>query len=317
MPAAMAGGSGGMGSGPRSLDCRSFWKAGAFEAPSAATRESHDVLETGDFDRARVHPKFLHTNATSHKWAFGAIAELLDNAVDEICNGATFVKVDKSINLKDSSPMLVFQDDGGGMDPEGVRQCMSLGFSTKKSKTTIGQYGNGFKTSTMRLGADAIVFTRAIRGSNVTLSVGLLSYTFLRRTMKDDIVVPVLDFQIQDDHIVPLVYGSQGDWDSSLKIILDWSPFSSMGELLQQFKDIESHGTKVVIYDLWMNDDGLLELDFDDDDEDILLRDQAKATAGTTKIQKEIIEQHISHRLRFSLRVGFISVHSIIFPICI
>jgi hypothetical protein len=25
------------------------------------------------------------------------------------------------------------------MDPEGVRQCMSLGFSTKKSKTTIGQ----------------------------------------------------------------------------------------------------------------------------------------------------------------------------------
>ncbi|EMS49451.1 hypothetical protein TRIUR3_04353 [Triticum urartu] len=311
------------------------------------------MLETGDFDRARVHPKFLHTNATSHKWAFGAIAELLDNAVDEICNGATFVKVDKSINLKDSSPMLVFQD------------------------------GNGFKTSTMRLGADAIVFTRAIRGSNVTLSVGLLSYTFLRRTMKDDIVVPVLDFQIQDDHIVPLVYGSQGDWDSSLKIILDWSPFSSMEELLQQvqrhdmilkkppsspskqihvrqgwFKDIESHGTKVVIYDLWMNDDGLLELDFDDDDEsllwsldvvsmeacalleglrlademvihllavecdsmeivqamldpseyrasgavDILLRDQAKATAGTTKIQKEIIEQHISHRLRFSLR---------------
>ena len=51
--------------------------------------------------------------------------------------------------------------------------------------------------------------------------------------------------------------------------------------------------------------------------QDILLRDQAKATAGTTKIQKEIIEQHISHRLRFSLRVGFISVHSILFPICI
>ncbi|CAN6293873.1 unnamed protein product, partial [Urochloa humidicola] len=94
---------------------------------------------TGDFDRARVHPKFLHTNATSHKWAFGAIAELLDNAVDERSNGATFIKVDKTINSKDNSPMLLFQDDGGGMDPEGVRRCMSLGFSTKKSKTTIGQ----------------------------------------------------------------------------------------------------------------------------------------------------------------------------------
>ncbi|XP_062201606.1 protein MICRORCHIDIA 1-like [Phragmites australis] len=301
MPAAMAGAG---GSGGRALDCRSFWKAGAYEAPAAPTRELHDALETGDFDRARVHPKFLHTNATSHKWAFGAIAELLDNAVDEICNGATFIKVDKSINLKDNSPMLIFQDDGGGMDPEGVRQCMSLGFSTKKSKTTIGQYGNGFKTSTMRLGADAIVFTRAIRGSNVTLSIGLLSYTFLRRTMKDDIVVPMLDFKIQDGNIVPLVYGSQGDWDSSLKIILDWSPFSSREELLQQFQDVDSHGTKVAIYNLWMNDDGLLELDFEDDDEDILLRDQggASASGGFRKLQKEMVEQHISHRLRFSLR---------------
>ncbi|KAM0915883.1 hypothetical protein ACQ4PT_010540 [Festuca glaucescens] len=295
----MTGGAGDIGSGPRSLDCRSFWKAGASEAPSAPAREFHgsssryafvlrniavnraadfccfdvaDALETGDFDRARVHPKFLHTNATSHKWAFGAIAELLDNAVDEISNGATYVKVDKSVNSKDNSPMLVFQD------------------------------GNGFKTSTMRLGADAVVFTRAIRGSNVTLSVGLLSYTFLRKTAKDDIVVPMLDFQDQDGNIVPLLYGSQGDWDSSLKIMLDWSPFSSKEELLQQFEDIDSHGTKVVIYNLWMNDDGLLELDFDDDDEDILLRDQAKASGGLTKIQKEVIQQHISHRLRFSLR---------------
>jgi hypothetical protein len=37
--------------------------------------------------------------------------------------------------------------------------------------------------------------------------------------------------------------------------------------LCTQFEDIDSHGTKVVIYNLWMNDDGLLELDFDDDDE--------------------------------------------------
>ncbi|KAK8445215.1 hypothetical protein SEVIR_9G287100v4 [Setaria viridis] len=300
MPVAMAGVS--SGGGGRVLDCRSFWKAGASEAPAAPTHDLQVALETGDFDRARVHPKFLHTNATSHKWAFGAIAELLDNAVDEISNGATFIKVDKIINLKDNSPMLLFQDDGGGMDPEGVRRCMSLGFSTKKSKTTIGQYGNGFKTSTMRLGADAIVFTRAIRGSNVTLSIGLLSYTFLRRTMKDDIVVPMLDFKIQDGEVVPLVYGSQGDWDSSLKIILDWSPFCSKEELLQQFQDVGSHGTKVAVYNLWMNDDGLLELDFEDDDEDILLRDQGSASGGITKGQKEIVQQHISHRLRFSLR---------------
>lgn len=28
-------------------------------------------MTLGDLEHARVHPKFLHSNATSHKWAFG------------------------------------------------------------------------------------------------------------------------------------------------------------------------------------------------------------------------------------------------------
>nr|XP_009396961.1 PREDICTED: protein MICRORCHIDIA 2 isoform X2 [Musa acuminata subsp. malaccensis] len=286
----------------RTLECRNFWRAGTYEVPSGPLhRARRAALESYDFDRARVHPKFLHSNATSHKWAFGAVAELLDNAVDEIHNGATFVKVDKINNLKDNSPVLLFQDDGGGMDPEGIRRCMSLGFSSKRLKTTIGQYGNGFKTSTMRLGADAIVFSRASRGSCVTLSIGLLSYTFLRRTLKDDIFVPMLDFQIINGQIIPLSSNSQDEWDSSLKTIIEWSPFSSKEELLLQFEDIGLHGTKVLIYNLWMNDDGLLELDFEDDEEDILLRDQAYS-GGFSRSNKEIVHCHISYTLKYSLR---------------
>lgn len=113
----------------RTLENRSFWKAGAFDIGPTNWNPSQDELE-----HARVHPKFLHSNATSHKWAFGAIAELLDNAVDEINNGATFVKVDRIYSKRDNSPALLFLDDGGGMDPEGMRKCMSLGYSTKKVK---------------------------------------------------------------------------------------------------------------------------------------------------------------------------------------
>jgi len=32
-----------------------------------------------------------------------------------------------------------------------------------------------------------------------------------------------------------------------------------------QFDDIGSHGTKVLIYNLWLNDEGIYELTFDDD----------------------------------------------------
>lgn len=37
--------------------------------------------------------------------------------------------------------------------------------------------------------------------------------------------------------------------------------------LKYQFDDIGSHGTKVIIYNLWFNDDGHAELDFDSDPE--------------------------------------------------
>lgn len=33
----------------------------------------------------------------------------------------------------------VQSDDGGGMDPEAMRHCLSFGFSDKKSKSAIGQ----------------------------------------------------------------------------------------------------------------------------------------------------------------------------------
>ncbi|KAJ4714283.1 Protein MICRORCHIDIA like [Melia azedarach] len=278
---------------------RSFWKAGAY----AANPSMKPALVQGSLEHARVHPKFLHSNATSHKWAFGAIAELLDNAVDEVQNGATFVKVDKVDIMKDNSPALLFQDDGGGMDPESLRKCMSLGYSMKKANKTIGQYGNGFKTSTMRLGADVIVFSRATGASNATQSVGLLSYTFLRKTGQDDVIVPMIDFDISGHWAEPIIYSSQDDWSFNLKTIIEWSPFGSKSELMQQFEDIGPHGTKVIIYNLWMNDEGIYELSFDDDDEDICLRDEDNQ-GSLKKLQRKTRElrSHISYCIRYSLR---------------
>ncbi|KAJ6413186.1 hypothetical protein OIU84_006063 [Salix udensis] len=282
----------------QSLDCRSFWKAGGYDVGPVASK----APAQGQLEHARVHPKFLHSNATSHKWAFGAIAELLDNAVDEVHNGATFVKVDKIDIMKDNSPALLFQDDGGGMDPDGIRKCMSLGYSSKKSKTTIGQYGNGFKTSTMRLGADVLVFSCATRSGKATQSIGLLSYTFLRKTGQDDVIVPMIDFDISDSRAEPILYGSQDDWSSNLETIVEWSPFASKEELMQQFEDIGRHGTKIIIYNLWLNDEGIYELSFDDDEEDIRLRDEANH--GQTKLHKKTAElrSHISYCIRYSLR---------------
>ncbi|KAM3703914.1 hypothetical protein ACJW30_04G136000 [Castanea mollissima] len=277
--------------------CRQFWKAGSYDDGLG----SKVSIQNGK-SYLHVHPMFLHSNATSHKWAFGAVAELLDNAVDEIQNGATFVIVDKITNPKDGNPALLIQDDGGGMNPEAMRRCMSFGFSDKKSKSAIGQYGNGFKTSTMRLGADVIVFSRHLNNRILTQSIGLLSYTFLSRTGHDRIVVPMVDYQFNTSTGTLEILHGKEHFMSNLSMLLQWSPYSSEADLLKEFDDIGAHGTKVIIYNLWFNDDGNMELDFLSDPEDIRSSGETKKI-GTLKAWKEINEQHIAHQYQYSLRV--------------
>uniref|UniRef100_A0A2K1YB16 Morc S5 domain-containing protein n=1 Tax=Populus trichocarpa TaxID=3694 RepID=A0A2K1YB16_POPTR len=278
--------------------CRQFWKAGNYDDGL----NSETTLQNGK-SYLHVHPMFLHSNATSHKWAFGAIAELIDNAVDEIQNGATFVIVDKTLNPRDQSPALLIQDNGGGMDPEAIRRCMSFGFSDKKSKAAIGQYGNGFKTSTMRLGADVIVFSCHLGDRVMTQSIGLLSYTFLTQTGHDRIVVPMVDYElntITGNMEIAHRYDKEY-FMSNLSMLLQWSPYSTEAELLKQFDDIGSHGTKVIIYNLWFSDDGNVELDFDTDPEDIRIGGDVKKVQANPA-WRTVNEQHIANRLHYSLR---------------
>ncbi|CAM0905016.1 unnamed protein product [Alopecurus aequalis] len=252
---------------------KQFWKAGDYDGKPVGDVEPPS--SASGLEHVRVHPKFLHSNATSHKWALGALAELLDNSLDEVRNGATFVNIDMLENCKEKTRMLLVEDNGGGMDPDKMRQCMSLGYSAKSQiANTIGQYGNGFKTSTMRLGADVLVFSRS-RGENgkrPTQSIGMLSYTFLRSTAKEDIVVPMIDYEKKELNWTRKPRSTYTDWNTSLQTIIAWSPYGTESELLEQFSSIKEHGTRVIIYNLWEDDQGDLELDFDADINDIQLR---------------------------------------------
>ncbi|XP_010492059.1 PREDICTED: protein MICRORCHIDIA 5-like [Camelina sativa] len=249
---------------------RQFWKAGEDD-------ESVPIPRYCSNDAAvRVHPQFLHANATSHKWALGALAELLDNSLDEVNNGATYVHVNTATNERDGkSNILIVEDNGGGMNPSTFRECLSLGYSRKRNMANrVGQYGNGFKTSTMRLGADAIVFSRCrgTNGNNPTQSIGMLSYTFLYETRKCEAIVPTVDYELVNNEWKEIVYNSRDDWSDNLETIMKWSPYLSEQDLLDQFDHLEEQGTRIVIYNLWEDDEGKLELDFDTDPHDIQLR---------------------------------------------
>ncbi|XP_051193745.1 protein MICRORCHIDIA 7 isoform X1 [Lolium perenne] len=295
---------------PRRCVTKQFWKAGDYDGDGHLLWSEHAKHSESGMEHVRVHPRFLHSNATSHKWALGAFAELLDNSLDEVSNGATFVNIDMLENKKDGSRMLLVQDDGGGMSPDKIRHCMSLGYSAKsKVKNTIGQYGNGFKTSTMRLGADVLVFSRSHNNEEkrLTQSIGMLSYTFLKSTGKDDIIVPMIDYE-KGQAWKRKVRTTLGDWSTSLQTIIQWSPYSNEGELLQEFNSISEQGTRIIIYNLWEDEQGDLELDFDADVNDIQIR-------GVNRDEKNILmaKQFPNSKHFFTYRHSLRSYASILY----
>ncbi|GMP30266.1 hypothetical protein CsSME_00005011 [Camellia sinensis var. sinensis] len=72
--------------------------------------------------------------------------------------------------------------------------------------------------------------------------------------------------------------------------------------MLKQFDDIGNHGTKIVIDNLWLNDNGAMELDFDLDAEDIrVIADPKLLQTGCCPNQ--VSDQHIANLYHYSLRV--------------
>ncbi|XP_019805112.2 MORC family CW-type zinc finger protein 4 isoform X1 [Tursiops truncatus] len=235
-----------------------------------------------------MSPRYLQSNSSSHTRPFSAIAELLDNAVDPDVSARTvFIDVEE---VKNKS-CLTFTDDGCGMTPHKLHRMLSFGFTDKvikKSQCPIGVFGNGFKSGSMRLGKDALVFTK----NGGTLTVGLLSQTYLECVQAQAVIVPIVPFNQQNKKMI-----ITEDSLPSLEAILNYSIFNSENDLLSQFDAIPGKkGTRVLIWNIRRNKDGKSELDFDTDRYDILVSDFGTEEKETGGITSELPETEYSLR---------------------
>ncbi|KAG6932761.1 MORC family CW-type zinc finger 3 [Chelydra serpentina] len=238
-------------------------------------------------------PKFLHTNSTSHTWPFSAVAELIDNAYDPDVN-AKQIWIDKTV-IK-GNICLTFTDNGNGMTSEKLHKMLSFGFSDKvtiNGRVPVGLYGNGFKSGSMRLGKDAIVFTK----NGETMSVGLLSQTFLEATKAEHVIVPIVSFNRQRQIINPVEY------KASLKAIQAHSLFSTEEKLLAELDAIMGKkGTRIIIWNLRRDKDGETELDFDKDKYDIRIPEDLDEATGKRGYKKQERQDQIVPESDYSLR---------------
>ncbi|XP_058247577.1 MORC family CW-type zinc finger protein 3-like [Hemibagrus wyckioides] len=232
-----------------------------------------------------ISPQFLHTNSTSHTWPFSAIAELIDNAYDPDAN-AKQLWINKTA-VKDQEDCLIFMDNGKGMDYDKMHKMLSFGFSNKEAirgHVPVGLYGNGFKSGSMRLGKDAIVFSKKAN----TMCVGLLSQTYLELTGAQTVIVPIVMFTKTGQTVS--VHPEHAD---CLHHILKYSLFSTKEELFSEFSVIEglstnSSGTRIIIWNLRRTVLGELEFDFMKDPNDIRIPVHVyESTRETKKHQNE------------------------------
>ncbi|NXN09646.1 MORC2 protein, partial [Indicator maculatus] len=170
---------------------------------------------------------------------------------------------------------------------------IQFGRSAKRSpeSTQIGQYGNGLKSGSMRIGKDFILFTK--KDNSITCL--LLSRTFHEEEGIDEVIVPLPSWKA----------GSRDPLSDNMErfaieteLIYKYSPFKSEQEVMEQFSKIRGDrgtdgqrraggagggpwaglhlssflpcsGTLVIIFNLKLMDNGEPELDVTSDPRDI------------------------------------------------
>ncbi|XP_067459824.1 MORC family CW-type zinc finger protein 3a isoform X1 [Thunnus thynnus] len=244
-------------------------------------------------------PKYLHTNSTSHTWPFSAIAELIDNAYDPDVSAKQFW-IDKTMINKEEC--LSFMDNGNGLDHETMHKMLSFGYSDKTAVNgiePIGMYGNGFKSGSMRLGRDAIVFSKSKNAS----CVGMLSQTYLEEIEAKQIVVPIVLFE----QTGAKKFNVREEHKASLQDILRYSPFKTEAELLTEINAISTSwstgttGTRIIIWNLRSTSTGSTEFDFQTNRYDIRIPSDVYEEISRTPQNAENITSYIPESV-YSLR---------------
>lgn len=205
---------------------------------------------------SRTHPEYLETLSHNHaQWIFGALAELIDNSRD-----ANASRLDISIQMEyhkkagKKIPVLAIVDNGCGMTHSDIERMLSFGHKrpAKENKDLIGRFGVGFKTGSMRLGKDVVVFTQ----SSETRSIAFLSQSF--NEDKDDVEIPIITYRKEGGYMdFDLTVHSELEAEAYLKAIKEYSPFNEyvIGNKFARFKE-DGTGTHIYVYnlDMWGSD---------------------------------------------------------------
>ncbi|GMT13384.1 hypothetical protein PFISCL1PPCAC_4681, partial [Pristionchus fissidentatus] len=278
------GGSGRFGSGRGN--------GSAEDLPPITDDDDSEMLEF-----LQITPEHIRANGTLHTSPFAGLAELIDNAVDSSAKNVSinretvtrevrnkhYTKDDsgsRNANKKNSKPnktapskeaetiretedIIYVLDDGSGMDRKETLNTILVGYSLKRGNVnTIGQFGNGLKSGSMRLGDTMLLITK--KANEFTILLISLKYLDDMHTLK--CYVPCISLVLDEDDNFKMMCSlnySERKHNYALDVILNYSPFNTKQMLYAFVGKITSEtGTMVAVSGLKRLENGRPEIKY-------------------------------------------------------
>ena len=106
------------------------------------------ILETNKSKIVHASAYIDALKSSGYKSTYNAIAEIVDNSIDADAKNIFIIGEQKQApspggRIEKRIVSFAFLDDGNGMDFDTIKECLSIGYTTKKNKKGMGRFGVG------------------------------------------------------------------------------------------------------------------------------------------------------------------------------
>eukprot|EP00080_Pristionchus_pacificus_P001385 PDM61405.1 morc-1 [Pristionchus pacificus] len=233
-----------------------------------ARQSQNEMDDEVTLDCLQITADHIRANGTLHTSAFAGLAELIDNAVDSKADNVWIQDRLSKVRPGEPCRYITVKDDGVGMDRTEALKTILVGYSLKRADSaSIGQFGNGLKSGSMRVGGTMLMMTCKKKEYTVLL----ISLKYLDTVQDHKCYVPVVTYTLSRmgttmrfDELISLDEPSSKH-KAALKVILQYSPFETEQKLhefmLAEYPEGKT-GTIISLSDLKRLENNRCELQF-------------------------------------------------------
>lgn len=199
------------------------------------------------YQRDTHTPGILWGLCSQQRWLFGAIAQLVDNAMHPSvgCRNV-WIKFEET---PDKDPMLSVQDDGQGLDYPAMNKLLRLygSFEPGERRRKGYEYGCGFKMAYGRIASSCAIMSR----TQGTIGIGMLSLELMGHCDAREIAAPMCMWRLPNKELINRDPNNMADHRHHQRLLMTYTPFTTPSLLAEQINVLGTMpGSRMVFWDL-------------------------------------------------------------------